>query len=105
MAAEPATLRPTLAVFASDQGPGDPERCRSVGEQDHHLGGVLAPVGREMVVGLDEPGFRGRRGLVVSHGLERAALVHGGVVVVDLARRFAVRSIAVVIAGRGRADS
>lgn len=27
MAAEPATQRPTLAVFASDQGPGDPERA------------------------------------------------------------------------------
>jgi hypothetical protein len=27
VAGEPATLRPTLAVFAADQGPGDPERA------------------------------------------------------------------------------
>ena len=45
MAAEPATLRPTLAVFASDQGPGDPERASIMSQ----AGAILARRGARIV--------------------------------------------------------
>jgi predicted Rossmann-fold nucleotide-binding protein len=45
VAAEPATLRPTLAVFASDQGPGDPERASIMSQ----AGAVFARRGARIV--------------------------------------------------------
>ena len=45
MAAEPATLKPTLAVFASDQGPGDPERASIMSQ----AGAVFARKGVRIV--------------------------------------------------------
>jgi predicted Rossmann-fold nucleotide-binding protein len=37
VAAEPAVARPTLAVFASDSGPGDPERASLMSQAGHLL--------------------------------------------------------------------
>lgn len=45
MAAEPAALRPTIAVFASDQGPGDPERASIMSL----VGAILARKGVRIV--------------------------------------------------------
>ena len=45
MAGEPTTLRPTLAVFASDQGPGDPERASIMSQ----AGAILARHGARIV--------------------------------------------------------
>ena len=45
MAGEPATPRPTLAVFASDQGPGDPERASIMSQ----AGAVFARRGARIV--------------------------------------------------------
>ena len=45
MAGEPATLKPTLAVFASDQGPGDPERASIMSQ----AGALLARRGARIV--------------------------------------------------------
>ena len=45
MAAEPVALRPTLAVFASDQGPGDPERASIMSQ----AGAILARRGARIV--------------------------------------------------------
>lgn len=45
MAAEPARTRPTLAVFASDRGPGDPERSSLMS----YAGGMAARRGARLV--------------------------------------------------------
>jgi predicted Rossmann-fold nucleotide-binding protein len=45
VAGEPTTLRPTLAVFASDQGPGDPERASIMSQ----AGALLARRGARIV--------------------------------------------------------
>ncbi len=45
MAGEPQTQRPTLAVFASDQGAGDPERASIMSQ----VGGILARRGARLV--------------------------------------------------------
>ena len=45
MAGEPATIKPTLAVFASDQGPGDPERASIMSQ----AGALLARRGARIV--------------------------------------------------------
>jgi predicted Rossmann-fold nucleotide-binding protein len=45
VAAEPATLRPTLAVFASDQGPGDPERASIMSQ----VGAIFARKGVRII--------------------------------------------------------
>lgn len=45
MAAEPASLKPTLAVFASDQGPGDPERASIMSQ----AGAIFARKGARIV--------------------------------------------------------
>lgn len=45
MAAEPATVRPTLAVFASHQGPGDPERASIMSQ----VGAIFARRGARIV--------------------------------------------------------
>lgn len=44
-AAEPAPLQPTLAVFASDQGPGDPERASIMSQ----VGAIFARRGARIV--------------------------------------------------------
>jgi predicted Rossmann-fold nucleotide-binding protein len=45
VAAEPATLKPTIAVFASDQGPGDPERASIMSQ----VGAILARRGVRII--------------------------------------------------------
>lgn len=45
MAAEPAIVRPTLAVFASDMGPGDPERASIMSQ----AGSIIARRGARIV--------------------------------------------------------
>lgn len=53
MAAEPATIRPTLAVFASDQGRGDPERASIMSQ----AGAILARRGARIVCLVEGPGL------------------------------------------------
>lgn len=45
MAAEPVVQRPTLAVFASDQGPGDPERASIMSQ----AGAIIARKGARII--------------------------------------------------------
>ena len=53
MAAEPAPRRPTLAVFASDIGPGDPERSSIMSQ----VGAILARRGMRIVCLAEETGL------------------------------------------------
>lgn len=53
MAADPALRRPTLAVFASDLGPGDPERASIMSQ----AGAILARRGMRIVCLAQESGL------------------------------------------------